>query len=891
MKKSSIYLFLVLVFAVGVSFGQDAQGNLRGRVLDQSGEAAVGVNVLVQGPAQQGIRAGTSTDEGYFDIYSLPVGTYMVTLQHGAYQDVRITDVEVHLGTTTMVGEIQLNSTTHEAAEMVVHGGTSLIDPTSAATGSNLRIAEYAELPVDRNFRSLISMQAQANESYYGDEVNIGGATGLENSYFIDGINVTDPHRGAGSTNMPYNFIKEIQVKTGGYEAEYGHASGGIVNVVTHSGGNEFRTNVFGFLTSSGLTGDARRGLGEMRVEQFTSYDAGLSLGGPLVRDKLWFFGAYNGSRGDQDVDIAGVGLQPLEHKSHMFAGKLTWQASADTDVIITVSGDPSTAEVLDPTVDAYGAPVAVESADPLFGYKQMGGVNLSAQARHFWGTKAIIEASVAQMSRQEDLRGATEQGQAQPLFIDQRTGSTQGTWSGGYGDVREFNPSRLSARLHGTMFLRSHVLKTGFEYENAGLERYWALTAPGIIRQTDTGYSVLYFDGDKQVFNRVTTAFLQDSWLINDRLRLNAGLRWEKQHFGGAGQVAKTTEHQWAPRVGVIYQPGELGMSKVFGSFGRFYVQSPLYTLYDGYGVGTGETYELFYAPDVDPRVDPEGYDSRLDYGDAPTPLEPLSGEHIDEFVMGVARDVGNEVTVTMRGVHRTLREALALGFIPPFYFGNPGSGELDFLPKYKRDYSALELSISKVSSDKLNYSAAYVFSRNQGNYSGFYVSDVIADTPGNYFSLQASPQIPNSDGLLPNHRPHVFKLNGSYRADFGLTTGMFFTWQTGTPQNDFAELPIPFRRICLVERGSAGRTPSIWDLNLRFSYRMTGLIREGQQSRLILDVLHIGSPRKAVLVEQLHYFSADFDRNPSNPNANYGRPLYYQQPMTVRLGMEVDF
>ena len=94
----------------------------------------------------------------------------------------------------------------------------------------------------------MISLLPQSNLSYYGDGVNIGGATGFENKYFVDGVEVTDPLLGVSSTYLPYNFIKEVEVKAGGYEAEFQSALGGVINVVTNSGTNQFHGSVFRIL-------------------------------------------------------------------------------------------------------------------------------------------------------------------------------------------------------------------------------------------------------------------------------------------------------------------------------------------------------------------------------------------------------------------------------------------------------------------------------------------------------------------------------------------------------------------------------------------------------------------------------------------------------------------
>src|SRR6185437_4499632 len=142
--------------------------------------------------------------------------------------------------------------------------------------------------PAQRDFQALVGFLPQANASDYGDGANIGGSTGLENAFYIDGMHATV---GAGSSvDLPFNFVREIQVRTGGYEAEFGRALSGVVNVVTPTGGNEFRGEALGFFTGDQLRTDPRVGVEQAEAVSFHRYDLGLSLSGPIQRDRLWYF-------------------------------------------------------------------------------------------------------------------------------------------------------------------------------------------------------------------------------------------------------------------------------------------------------------------------------------------------------------------------------------------------------------------------------------------------------------------------------------------------------------------------------------------------------------------------------------------------------------------------
>jgi hypothetical protein len=172
----------------------------------------------------------------------------------------------------------------------------------------------------------------------------------------------------------------------------------------------------------------------------------------------------------------------------------------------------------------------------------------------------------------------------------------------------------------------------------------------------------------------------------------------------------------------------------------------------------------------------------------------------------------------------------------------------------------------------------ASYVLSKNYGNYRG------LLGLP-NLTYYEFVDELDNAEGLLDNDRTHVFKLSGSYRLRLGLSGGMSFVWQTGTPLSVLRESHGGFGRNYVQQRGTAGRTPSIWDLNFRFMYSLGRAANTTVRPRLIADILHVGSEREAVDFDQLQSYDG------GEPNPTYGMPTRYQSPMAVRLGFEVDF
>jgi hypothetical protein len=216
-----------------------------------------------------------------------------------------------------------------------------------------------------------------------------------------------------------------------------------------------------------------------------------------------------------------------------------------------------------------------------------------------------------------------------------------------------------------------------------------------------------------------------------------------------------------------------------------------------------------------------------------------------------------------------------------------------LSEFPQLKREYRALEVSYHHSGGDRYYLLASYVLSENRGNYSGFFFSDGNGGGPPNLGpAFDVLESTVDGDGLLPNDRTHVFKVSGSYRIGLGLTVGAMASWMSGTPLNEFGSaLFDALYPVFLVPRGEAGRMPSIWDLNFRVAYDLSALLQSRMHPRIIVDLLHVGSPREPVLYDQRHYLERDDQGNHVAPNPTYGLATAYQPPAAVRFGIEMIF
>ncbi len=263
-------------------------GAIQGVVKDKStGEALPGVFVTVVSANQ---KVDALTDEnGFYKITELRPGTFSVTFFF-ANKTQKLTNINVGVNRTTPVfTNMDLNE---EIVTVIGHVPT--IDPTSTTQGITLDKEYTQNIPVPgRTFDSALG--AAAGSQGDGVGVSFSGSSSLENQYVVDGVNTTGLGYGTVGSAVLNEFIDEIEVITGGYGAEFGRATGGVVNVVTKSGDNELKGSVFASIEPGALVAQTLRTPREAtaidaKYDLGYSADFGFDLGGPIIKDKVWFY-------------------------------------------------------------------------------------------------------------------------------------------------------------------------------------------------------------------------------------------------------------------------------------------------------------------------------------------------------------------------------------------------------------------------------------------------------------------------------------------------------------------------------------------------------------------------------------------------------------------------
>ena len=287
-KRTTLYF---LSFLVALPLLAALDGSLSGVVKDSEGKPLPGVAVTVTAPVLQGERVTYTKMDGTFVLVNLPPGDgYRVVYSLSGFTDVERTGLQVFVGKDT-----QANATLNlerVQAEVTVTAAPPVVDVTQTDTSQNFTSDYLRQIPIGAAGRSYQSILEQAPGVVGRSNPNVMGGNILENSFLVDGINTTDPVTHTFTFVLNFDAIQEVSLLTSGYAAEYGMASGGVVNVVTKSGGNKFSGTADGRYSTNEFSEKGEHFDPNASESRFIEYSA--TLGGPILRDKLWFFANAN---------------------------------------------------------------------------------------------------------------------------------------------------------------------------------------------------------------------------------------------------------------------------------------------------------------------------------------------------------------------------------------------------------------------------------------------------------------------------------------------------------------------------------------------------------------------------------------------------------------------
>jgi len=951
---------LALLLAVIPATAQEATtGTILGTVVDPGGGPLPGATVTIT--SEQGARTILTDEQGQFRFPYLTPGLYDLTAAHFGHTTAEAGDIEVRLLSRVRV-EVVLTPGASEKIEVL--GAAPLIDLSSATIGATISSALMAGIPLGRTFASALALAPHVVDGGIDrSNPSIAGSSGLENTYMVDGMSIGNTGYGsAGSysivygslgTGVNYDYLKEVQVKTGGYEPEYGEALGGFVNMVTKSGGNTFGGSVFTYQQFADLEAGRKRsedGLVSAHAIGVASRDYGFDAGGPIIKDKAFWFAAFDPTfttvtreTADRVADAQGF-RHTLDRKRtiYNYAANLKWMPSPRHALSLSAFGDPAVGENGPQRAEAAAV------ADPSSKYSKLtyGGHNVVGRWTGELSANWLIEGTLARHRDEFKEEPALDE----PQGFD---------WSaevprryGGVGFYEHNVSTNTQYQIKLSNFLRGageHHLRYGVSYQDIGYEASTNNTGPsGIpiavgddIVHSTSGY-VWIIDPSRTLLQAwglrsgelgakttadYTAAFISDTWSPTRHLSLMAGVRYEQETLRG-NATEFTWKGNWSPRLHLTLDPTRDNRSKVFCAYGRYFGKVPnnlavramsretsYVVLYDLDGVEFDENHApTNLGPDIQ-------LGEPYAFGSEPTRIDPEAKlSYVDEIVVGAEREVIPFLSVGLSYMHRRLGRTLEDVQVVPYSdllagedFGeyvitNPGP---PLFPEPRRDYDAVTLKVEKRLHDAWQLLATYTWSRLWGNYEGYFRRDNGQSDPfitsAFDFPYLSDPdvwQYTSESGSLPSDRPHVFGAYGSYRLGMGLEIGLRLKVESGTPitKLGYNYIYASEAEILLESRGASGRTPTTSDVGLHLEYPIV-LCRDPARLgikavEVSLDLFNIFNQQKAVYVDDIFEFGGSVQGEPYGPeacaecaNADFGKAWVFQSPRQAVLAVRARF
>jgi hypothetical protein len=897
---------------------QTLTGALIGTVKDPRGGLVQGARVRVSSPALIGGAFVQITNaKGQLRFPALPPGTYALEIESPGFGPYREGDIRIGTGATIdRTAVLQLAGI---AESVVVEGTESRLDARDSGLSARFGHDDINAIPTRRAsmfdfVRAAPGISPTTPASGSETTISAFGSGTNENQFLFDGTNFTCPCNGVARAEPGVDFIQEIHVQSVGASAEYGNVQGAVINVITRQGGDRFLFDAAYHGQTSALTAQPRRlhvpgsGQSESGYERALYRDVTANLGGPVVRDHLWFFVGYQHLRDSDSQPGTDPRFPRTDVQDKIFA-KLTWRLSPSWQLTQSVHDErwvspqrPTIVTPVEATTRTRGSVPAITfghlthtlSANTLWDVR-VGRFVYSQENPPAHGNRAIA-------SHFDRLTGVTSGAPRQ--FGDLTLGRTTAK-----ATLSHYRPGWIGADHQWKVGLQGErgdhhgtgIVPTGVRYVDNGIQPFQAIaSAPS----TSGGRFI------------TGSAFASDTVTVRDRVTISAGLRLdhsraesqdlaaidlEGHETGGItrGLGALYTWNIFSPRLGVTARLTGDGKTMLRASYGRF-----------SQGVLTGELSP--FHPGATPvttsafEASTGGYTRVISVVDPGSNLQldaHTRAPRTDEFSVGVDREVGRRLAVSVAYVRkdgnnfigwtdvggqyveqvRTLPDGRQL---PVAVLINATSARRFLLTNpddYSLTYNGLVAVVEKRRSRGWQAFGSYTYSRVSGLLpsSGTTAAGAQVSTigPPNPITFGRDPNdLTNARGRLANDRPHIVRVMGTVDVPgAGVVVAGNLQYFSGKPWAATAQLVLPQgdQRVLLEPRGTR-RLPAqtLLDLRLSKAFAPGGATR----IELLLDVLNALNDASAESLATDNVFST-----------NFGAPAAFVDPRRVMFGVRV--
>jgi len=620
----------VALLAPSMAIAQDyTSGALTGSVADTAGAPVAGASITIRSVSQGFTRTVTSDSTGSFRFQLLPLGEYEISSEASGYATVS-DKVRVNVGESRFALTLGSEGAA-QVDDIVVTGVRAELSFAATTKGTVIDVAELTEqVPIARNITAVTLLAPTVvpgtGSASFGNLPSIGGSTVAENAYYLNGLNITNFDTYVGSATVPFDFYRTVEVKTGGYPAEYGRATGGVVNAISKSGTNEFMFAAHANYTPNALaeeSPDTESSFGNTYgTRDFTeTKDFTIEAGGPIIRDRLFAYGLYQWRELESNNALNATYTKRVTDAPF-------WGAKIDANVIeghrleftyfnteATQTNSPFNYTASTDTVGAAGAQTFLESGGENYVGKYTGNLTDWLTISAAYGVSNIANSVLPENttdSRITEARFTTVDANGNPLPAASRrpafTSSGQRTRDTIINDAeRVFY--RFDADMYFQLFGEHHV-RMGYDNESNTLNkksevnggRYYTLRRGTGL---NAGYGVAAGQDFLEVSYRTLggldlkseneSYYLQDAWDVTDTLSLQLGLRYDAFLVEGLSREKSfDLDGNWGPRVGFTWDPFGNGTDKVYGSYGRYFIPPAANMAYRGGDLGFSEFFLL---------------------------------------------------------------------------------------------------------------------------------------------------------------------------------------------------------------------------------------------------------------------------------------------------------
>jgi outer membrane receptor protein involved in Fe transport len=618
-----LWMVAALVLAAATAFAQgNPTGGVSGVVLDPDGLALPGVTVTAASPALQGTRTTVTSANGDFIVPFLPPGDYTFTFELQSFQTVRQT-VRVEIGATV---PLKIKMPLASVTETVTVSATATEIAQTATVASTYTSGAIEQLPMGRTLNAYTVLAPGVNENGPAGAIMMSGALSYENLNLVNGVVINENLRGSSRNLFIEDAIQESKISTGSISAEYGRFSGGVVNTITKSGGNAFSGS---FRTS--FNNDSWKALtpfpGDQNVDK-TVPTFEVTLGGPILRDRLWFFGAGRYENNEANMTAEYTAFNYIQgDKEKRYEGKGTWAIDKRNTAKVSYIK-----RRLDTTNNHYTSASAVMDQRSLYNNAQDESL-LSANYTSVVTNSFFLEGQFSK--RNLNMIGTGSQ------YTDIAKGTP--IWDRSRGQARFNSPtfcavcgSGLEQRNNwdayakanyflSTRSLGSHSVVAGFDvykemrkndnYQSGSTFRIQSTGAviTGAGTESPALYPILKNDNTTYVEYlplvgptkgndiRTYSFFLNDTWRLNNRLTFNLGVRYDRNSSKDQGGNGVVKDSQFSPRIGATWDVTADGKWKVNAGFARYVMGISTAIVDAGSTGGRTATFSYFYkGPNV---------------------------------------------------------------------------------------------------------------------------------------------------------------------------------------------------------------------------------------------------------------------------------------------------